>query len=152
MPKAKPLAKSVALEKVLNNSIDVLNAVCKSSSQAVASRAKGAKKHTAETKRLSKKRATLSNRKKAITKKLRKGADVVTRKLLTTTVKEIGVIKKLAAKNNAAKTANATELAAMKKILKTASAYVKGIEKANKDLSKPKKKRRKKRAKPTIAE
>jgi hypothetical protein len=86
-------------------------------------------------------------RKKTATAKDKKESTGETRKTLKGVVKEIAAVKKVLDKAKVQKAANAAELAALKAGQRTATAYTKVIEKADKVLNKPKKKRRKKRAK-----
>ncbi|MDH3947726.1 MAG: hypothetical protein OEU74_02085 [Gammaproteobacteria bacterium] len=148
MPKKskQTVVKSASLEKVIENSLAALNAANNDGEKAVAALSKTAKTLTSEGKRLSKKRATLSRRKKTATAKLKKANNAETRKLLKVTEKELNSVKKLAAKSAANKSANSNELNGLKAQTKRTKAYLAALEKADKILNKPKKKRRKKRA------
>ena len=143
----KSVVKSAALEKTIGNALDALNCANDDGEKAIAALSKIAKSLTAESKRYSKKRATLSRRKKTLTAKLKKGPDADTRKLLNATEKELNAIKKLAAKCSATKSANSEELKGLKANTKRSKAYLAALTKADRILNKPKKKRRKKRAK-----
>lgn len=148
MPKKskKSLVKSASLEKVIETSLATLDAANTGGEKAVTALSKIAKTLTAEGKRLSKKRTILSKRKKAAAAKLKKSGNAETRKLLNTTVKELNAVKKLAVKSAAAKSTNTDELKGLKAQTKRTRAYLAVLEKADKVLNKPTKKRRKKRA------
>jgi len=147
----KTVVKSASLEKVIETSLAALNAANGSGEKAVAALTKNAKTLSAEGKRLSKKRATLTKRKKATSAKLKKTNDAATRKLLKATTAELNSVKKVAAKSSASRSANSAELKGLKAQAKRARAYISVLEKADKVLNKPAKKRRKKRAKKATA-
>lgn len=153
MPKKskKSVVKSASLEKTIEGSLNALSDANDNGEKAVAALTKIGKTLAAEGKRHSKKRATLSRRKKTLSAKLKKSADAATKKLLSATEKEISVVKKLAEKCSAAKSANSEELKALKANAKRTKAYIAALTKADTILNKPKKKRRKKRAKVAAA-
>lgn len=98
--------------------------------------------------RLRKKRVILLKRKKATTGKLKKSPSAELRKLLRDVERELASTRKELTKVTSVKDAAAGELGALKGNFKKVSAYAKAIEKADKVLNKPaKKKKRKKRAK-----
>jgi len=149
MPKSKKatVMKSAALEKLVSGSMDNLQVACDDGAKAIATRSGEAKKLLAESKRISKKRAVLIRRKKTTSMKLKKVADAATRKILRDVEKELAAIKKVGEKVRASKSSLAEELKGLKENQKRAAAYLKVIEKADKILNKPKKKKRRRRVK-----
>lgn len=146
--KKKTVVKSASVDKSIAVAVNSLMSVCDVSSGAVASRADDAKKFTAESKRLVKKKTALAKRKKMTAAKLKKDSSAANRKMLKDIDKELTLITKAGAKNRAEKTANSEELSGLQMGFKKASTYMKAIEKADKILNKPKKKKKKvKRAK-----
>ncbi|WP_126456569.1 hypothetical protein [Sulfuriflexus mobilis] len=145
--KAKAVASSASVHKKISSALESLAAAWNDAEAAVAARSKAAKKAGAEVKKLSKKRATLMKRKKTATAKNKKDSTGETRKALKTVAKDIAATKKILDKAKIEKSVHAAELAALKAGHRVATAYTKVIEKADKILNKPKKKRRKKRAK-----
>lgn len=147
MAKAKKkVASSASVNKKISSAVESLAAAWGDVQDAVATRSKAAKKMTAEVKKLSKKHATLAKRKKTAAAKHKKTATGETRKALNAVTKEIAAVKKVLSKARIEKSVHAAELAALKAGHRVAAAYTKVIEKADKVLNKPKKKRRKKRA------
>jgi len=147
----KSTVKSSALEKTISTSIDSLSSAFSVSASAVETLSKDAKKLTLESKRLAKKRMMLMKRKKTAATKLKKTPDAANRKALKDVEKELAVVTKMIDKVKPQKTESAEELTALKACFRRVSAYMKSIEGADKVLNKPKKKVRKKRAKPRAA-
>jgi hypothetical protein len=137
--------KSSVLDSRIDSAMAALAGAAADSAQAVDVRSKEVKKLTAEAKRLSKKRATLAKRKKTAAKKAKSLPGVETRKELNAIVKELAVVSKQAPKARAAKATAAAELSGLKSAAKRVAAYIKNLEKAEKVLNKPAKKRRKRR-------
>ena len=90
----KPVLKLVALEKTISTSIEALQSVCDSGSSAVAVRAKEKARLLAESKRLSKKKATLLKKKRTTSTKLKKAPSADLRKQLKAVEKELAMIGK----------------------------------------------------------
>ncbi len=149
MPKSKKatVMKSAVLEKLVSGSMNNLQVASDGGAKAIASRSAEAKKLLAESKRISKKRAILIRRKKTTSMKLKKVADAATRKILRDVEKELAAIKKVGEKVRASKTSLAEELKGLKENQKRAATYLRVIEKADKILNKPKKKKRRRRVK-----
>jgi hypothetical protein len=141
----KSILKSTVLNKRVDTAVTSLAGAAAECNQAVDVLGKDVKKLTAEAKRLGKKRAVLAKRKKAATKKVKSSPGADTRKALNAVVKELAVVSKQAPKARAAKATAAAELSGLKSAAKRLNAYVKNMDKVNKDLSKPAKKRRKRR-------
>ena len=72
MAKAKPVVKAAALEKTINTSIEALSKASDAAGTAVTKKTAEAKKLTAEVKRHTKKKVTLTKRNKAATAKVKK--------------------------------------------------------------------------------
>jgi len=123
-----------------------LEAAWIASEKAIAVRDKDAKKLTGAVKRLSKKRATLSKRKKLAAARAKKAPGADTRSALRTVVKDLASTRKELTRAKAAKDANAMELTPLKTAFRRANAYAKAIEKADKSLNKPKKKKARRRS------
>lgn len=148
MPKTrkKTVARSANIDKSISTALENLASACVNGKNAIDARTKVNKKLASVLKRLNKKRATLVTRKKAAAEKVRKSASVETRKDLKTASNNLAAVTKEAAKTRTQKRPIAEELAALKAGQRNAAAYVKAIDAANRQLNKPKKKSRKKRA------
>jgi len=141
--RTKSVAKSSAVTKRLETSMDNLDAAYADSEKAVTVRSRDAKKLTNAVKRLSKKKTTLSKRKRTAAARVKKSPGADTRGALRTVVKDLTSTTKELTKMKSAKEANAAELAPLKAALRRASSYSKAIAKIDRVLNKPKKKRRK---------
>ena len=130
----RPIAKSAAVEKNLETSMAKLDA-------AVATRARDAKKFTANTKRLAKRKAALSKRKGVAARRAKRTPSGETRKALRTVVKDLTVTTKELTKARATKAANALELASLKAAQRRANAYAKAIAQVDRALNKKSKRR-----------
>ena len=147
MAKAKKLIKGSSLANMISSATENLSSTVAKGEVAAASLSVQRKKLLAETKRFSKKRATLSKQKKAAAKRLKKEPSAAFRKALGSINKTLVVVKKAGDKARMASSAVSEELNSVKASLKQSSVYMAAIEKADKVLNKPKKKkRRKKRA------
>lgn len=144
MAKAKRLVTSTSLAKKIEVATENLLLAKNDGEAAVSALEKDRKKLLAENKRFTKKRATLSKKKKTAANRLKKTPNAENRKALNAIVKELAAVKKAGDKARAAKSANAEELKAVKASLKQASVYLASITKADKQLNKPRKKRAKK--------
>lgn len=153
MPQSKKaVTKSAAVEKSLTSAIENLTAACVDGEKAIDVRSKESKKLALQVRKLSKKRTTLMRRKKAAAGKVRSAPSAEARKVLRDTTKEAALVGKELTKAKAEKSVVSTELAALKANQRIAGAYMKVIEKADKVLNKPKKKRKKRRAKKALSE
>ena len=139
----KSIIKAGALDKIINSSTEALDKACNAASKAVAKKAAEAKKLTAEVKRHSKKKATLSKRKKTASTRQKKNPNAENRKAVTAVIKEIKSTGSALDKARASKAVTSTELSALKSAEKRLSAYTKAIAAADKVLNKPKKRRKK---------
>ncbi len=147
----KSIINSIAVEKTTETSLSNLAKVCKDAVAAVATKTTEAKKLVTEIKRFSKKRVVLMKRKKTAATKLKKEGGAGNRKALKAVEKEIAQTAKELNKLKPAKTAVSEELVALKAGCKRLTAYVNAIEKADKTLNKPIKKRKKVKKKPVIS-
>jgi hypothetical protein len=143
--KKKTIAKSASVEKNLATALEKLNAACSDGDKAVAARGKIARTLNAESRRLNKRRGTLVRRSKAAAAKAKAAPSAAARKELREAVTELAATRKALVKNRAAKAVNSPELKALKAAQRQANAYGKAIAQADKVLSKPPKKRRKRR-------
>lgn len=145
--KKKALIKGGALEKLVDSAVDNMKSALASGSAAIDVHSKEVKSLNTLSARLRKKRAALLKRKKATSSKLKKSPNAESRKLLRDVERELVSVRKELGKTTSAKEAAAGELSVLKSNFKKVSLYSKGIEKADKALNKPakKKKRRKSR-------
>jgi uncharacterized protein YcfJ len=143
--KKRAIAKSEAVTKNIEAALTALGAACVAGDRAVAVRSKDGKGLAATTKRLSRKRAALTKRKRLAAKRAKAAPSGETAKALRVVIRELAATKSLLVKASAAKSANAVELAALKVAQRRAGAYAKAIVGAEAVLSRPAKKRRKKR-------
>ena len=141
--KKRAIAKSTAVVKNIETALAALGTACVAGDGAVATRSKDGKSLALTTKRLSKKRATLTKRKRISAKRAKASPSGETRKALRTVVKELATTKIQLAKAKVVKAANAAELADLKAAQRRATAYAKAIVQAEAALNKPSKKRRK---------
>ena len=107
----------------------------------IAAATKQAKSYLAEAKRLGKKRTTLLKRKKSAAARLKKTTNADNRKAHKAIEKELTAVKKAIAKLTPVKSAHAIELASLKTTQKRINAYTGVLDKADKLLNKPKKKK-----------
>ena len=146
MAKAKRLASASSLAKKIQSATESLLVAKNDGEAAASSLEKDRKKLLAENKRLNKKRAVLTNKKRIAANRLKKTPNAENRKAANTINKDLAAIKKAGDKARAASSANSAELKLVKNSLKQASAYLAGMDKVDKLLNKPRKKRAKKRA------
>ncbi len=139
----RAIVKSASVEKNIAVALEKLDAACSDGDKAVAARSKTSKKLNAESRRLNKRRGTLLRRTKAAATKAKATPSVETRKALREAVSELAATRKALARTRAAKAINSPELAALKAAQRQANAYGKAIAQADKVLTKPRKKRRK---------
>ncbi|WP_455209111.1 hypothetical protein [Kaarinaea lacus] len=149
MANAKRLATSSSIAKKIQIATENLILAKQDGEVSASSLEKDRKKFLADNKRLSKKRAVLTKKKKIAANRLKKDPNTENRKVASSIVKELAVVKKAGDKARAISSVNAEELKSVKASLKQASAYLAGIEKADKQLNKPQKKKR--RAKKRVA-
>ncbi len=139
MAKSKrAIAKSAAVTKNTEAALASLGTACVAGDGAVAKRSKDGKSLAASTKRLSKKSAMLTKRKRLSAKRARAAPSGDTRKALRSVIKELATTKKQLVKARTAKGINAVELAALKAAQRRANAYAKAIAQAEKFLGKRK--------------
>jgi len=143
--KKKALIKGGALEKLVDSAVDNMKQALASGSAAIDALGKEVKSLNTQSARLRKKRAALLKRKKSTSLKLKKSPDAESRKLLRDAERELVSVRKELEKAASAKETAAGELSVLKSNFKKASLYSKGIEKVDRVLNKPvkKKKRRK---------
>ncbi len=149
MPKSTrrtTVAKGAAIDKRIDSALDNLVIAYNDATKAVATRGKESKKLTATVKRLNKKRGTLAKRKVTAAARVKNMPDAENRKALRTIEKDLAAVRKELTKARTQKSAASAELAVVKASNRKISAYMKAIEKTEKLLNKPKRKRRKKRA------
>ncbi len=145
MAKAKPVVKAAALDQTINASIDSLTNACSNAATAVTKKTAEAKILTAEIKRHTKKKATLTKKSKTAATKLKKDTNAANKKAVAAVTKELKSTKAALDKARASKAVVSTELASLKAASKRLTAYTKAIAAADKVLNKPAKKRRKRK-------
>lgn len=139
MAKSKrTIAKSAAVTKNIEAALASLGTACVAGDSAVARRSKDGKSLAAATKRLSKKRAVLTKRKRLSAKRAKASPSGETRKALRAVIKELATTKTKLGKARVVQGVNAVELAALKLAQRRASAYAKAIAVAEKSLAKRK--------------
>jgi hypothetical protein len=137
MAKSKrSIAKTAAVTKSIEAALTSLEAACVAGDHAVARRAKDGKGLATATKRLSRKSAILTKRKRASAKRAKKTPSGETRKALRAVIKELATTKSKLLKARAAKGANEVELATLKGAQRRATAYAKAIAQADRSLGK----------------
>ena len=151
MATAKKLATSASIAKNIEIATENLFAAKNNGDASVKTLDKERKKLLAENKRISKKTAVLSKKKKAAATRLKKCPSAANRKAVNVITKELAALKKIGVSTRAASSANSEELKAIKASVKQAAAYLTVIVKADKLLNKPKKKRAKKRVVKAVA-
>ena len=140
MAKSKrTIAKSAAVTKNIEAALASLGTACVAGDSAVARRSKDHKSFASATKRLSKKRAVLTKRKRISAKRAKASPSGETRKALRAVIKELAQTKTKLGKARAVQGVNAVELSALKVAQRRASAYAKAIAQAEKVLAKRKK-------------
>lgn len=138
----RTIAKSTAVTKSIEAALDALGTACEAGERAVARRAKDGKSLAAATKRLSKKRAVLTKRKRVSAKRAKAAPSGETRRALKAVVKELASTTSQLTKARAVQGINAAELTALKHAQRRATAYAKAIVQAEAALlkaSRPKK-------------
>ena len=145
MAKAKKPASASSIAKKIQVATENLLTAKNDGEVAASSLEKDRKKLLAENKRIAKKRAVLSRKKKAAANRLKKTPNAENRKAVNSISKELTTVSKAGVKARATKSANAEELKSVKTSLKQVSTYIAVIAKADKQLNKPKKKRARKR-------
>ena len=144
--KKKTLIKSGALEKLVDSAVGNMQLALATGSAAVDARSKEVKSLNTLSTRLRKKRAALLKRKKSTSSKLKKSPNAESRKLLRDVERELVSVRKDLEKTTSAKEAAAGELSVLKSNFKKAALYSKGMEKADKALNKPVKKKKRKKS------
>lgn len=133
--RTRSVAKSATVERDLEVSLAKLATACKASNAAVVSLSRDAKRLTATTRRLGRRRAVLARRKQVAARRARTNPSGETRRALRTTVKELTATRTEIARARAAKVATATELAALRAAQRRANGYAKAIARADRALA-----------------
>ena len=137
MAKAKKaVAKSSFVEKNLQTALEKLAVATAAVDNAVTVRSRDAKKSAAVVKRLSKRKATLTKRKRLAAARVKKASSAETRGALRTVTKELATTTKELTKARAAKAANAEELKALRAAQRRTKGYNKGIAQTDRALNK----------------
>ena len=139
MAKAKKaIAKSSFVNKNLETALEKLAVAATAVDKAVAVRARDAKKFGSAVKRLSKRKATLSKRRRLAAARAKKSPSVDTRKALRTVTKDLATTVKELAKARTLKTVNGEELAQLRAAQRRTKGYSRGVAQVDRALSKKK--------------
>lgn len=143
--KGKKVATSASIAKKIQVATENLMLAKQDGEASASLLEKDRKKFLAENKRLAKKRAALTKKKKIAANRLKKTPNAENRKAANAINKDLAAIKKAGDKARATSSVNAEELKSVKSALKQASTYLNLMQRADKVLNKPKKKRRAKK-------
>jgi len=139
MAKAKKaLAKSSFVEKNLETSLERLAVAAAAVEQSVTVRAVDAKKLTASVKRIAKRKAILTKRKRIASDRAKKSPGADTRQALRTVIKDLTNTTKELTKLRGSKAENAGELVLLKAAQLRTKGYSKGIADVDRALAKKK--------------
>lgn len=132
----KSPAKSSFVEKNLEAALEKLSVAAKAVDKSVTVRARDAKKHAAAVKRLSKRKTTLTKRKRLATARVKKSPSTDTRQALRTVTRELNTTVKELAKAKVVKAANAEELSALRGAQRRTKSYSRAIAQIDRSLAK----------------
>ena len=135
----KTLIRSTQFVNTIDISVEHLNEALNKGEFAVAKRSKDSLQQLALIRRLKKKKQTLLNRKSRATTKQKKAPSAEIAKQILASRREIESIKKQLTKATTLRQANLAELSVLRANLRRASAYVRAINSAEKQLHKKKK-------------
>ena len=144
--KKTAVAKSAAITKTLETAVANLDAALSQADNAVKTRSAESKKLMTETRRMKKRRTTLMGKKKRATAADKKNSTADSRKTIRALTSEISSIGKSLVKATASRQAVLAELSGLKDAQKKLGAYVKGINAADRQMAKPKKRRAKRKS------
>ncbi|MBV1858741.1 MAG: hypothetical protein KUG77_10045 [Nannocystaceae bacterium] len=130
------MAKSSFVEKNLQTALEKLAVATAAVDKAVTVRTVDAKKNLVAVKRLTKRKATLTKRKKLAAGRVKKATSVETRGALRTVTKDLATTTKELAKLRAVKASNGEELKALKASQRRIKGYNKGIAQTDAALNK----------------
>ncbi len=137
--KKKPIIRSTQFVNTIDTSVERLNEALNKGKVAVAKRSKDSLQQLALIRRLKKKKQALLNRKTRATAKQKKAPSVEIAKQIRDSRREIKSFKKQLTKATAFRQANLAEVSVLRANLRRASAYVRAINSAEKQLNKQKK-------------
>ncbi len=137
MAKAKKtVTKSSVIEKHLDTALEKLAVAAAAVDKSVTVRARDAKKLAVTVKRLAKRKATLTKRKRLAAARVKKASSVETRGALRTVTKDLATTIKELTKARATKSANAAELSALRVAQRRSKGYSKGVAATDRALKK----------------
>ena len=137
--KKKPIIRSTQFVNTIDTSVERLNEALNKGKVAVAKRSKDSLQQLALIRRLKKKKQALLNRKTRATAKQKKVPSAEIAKQIRDSRREIKSFKKQLTKATAFRQANLAEVSVLRTNLRRASAYVRAINSAEKQLNKQKK-------------
>ena len=141
--KKKSVTKNSAITKIIDSSVTSLVTALENVDKAISAVSKESKKLLNETRRLKKRRTTQMGKKKRAIAANKKKSSGDSRKAVRSTKSELAATNKILAKVTAARQYVTEELSGLKESQKMLSAYVKGIDAADRKIAKSKKKKRK---------
>lgn len=139
----KSVTRNSVIAKTLESSVSNLVDALEKVDEAVTIRSSQSKKMMNETRRLKKRRLTQVGKKKRATVAVKKNSSADTRKALRSITSELSATKKALVKATVARQAVLEELSGLKESQKKLRAYVKGISVADRQMTRPKRRRAK---------
>ena len=127
MPAKKPVTRNSVLTKTIDTSVYNLEIALDKANKAVTARSAESKKMLNESRRLRKRRITLTNKKKRAVAADKRTSTADSRKLIRTITSELNTAKKQLDKTTTARQAVLEELSGLKASQKMLNGYVKGI-------------------------
>ena len=137
--KKKPIIRSTQFVNTIDTSVERLNEALNKGKVAVAKRSKDSLQQLALIRRLKKRKQALLNRKTRATAKQKKAPSAEIAKQIRDSRRKIKSFKKQLTKATAFRQANLAEVSVLRANLRRASAYVRAINSAEKQLNKQKK-------------
>jgi hypothetical protein len=147
--KKKPIAKNAVIANTIASSVANLKTALENAGKAVTQLTSESKKLMLETRRLKKRRIAQMGKKKRAVAAYKKNATVDSAKVVKVATSELVATDKTIVKTTAIRQTVLAELSGLKESQKILSAYVKGINAADRTLN-TKKRRVKRRVKPQV--
>ena len=141
--KKKPVTRNSVIANTIESSVSNLEAALGNVDKAVTVRSSESKKLLGETRRLKKRRATQTGKRKRAIAAEKKNSSADTRKAVRSITSELAATKKALVKATGARQTVLEELSGLKVSQKKLRAYVKGIAAADRQMARPKRRRAK---------
>lgn len=139
--KALP-TKSAVIANTIESAVSNLESALQKANAAVTARSSESKKLMTEARRLKKRRVAQMGKKKRAMAANKKDSTAATRKAVKTATSELAATNKALLKSTSARRTVLQELSGLKESQKKLKVYVKGLTAADRQLAKPKKKRK----------